>query len=113
MSNIKTVSYTHLGIDTVRACDGEECVALFEASAVGSFDLILMDIQMPRKNGYEAAVLIRAAERPDALLPILAMSANAYAEDIAAATEAGMDGYLTKPINMNAWVEALTRFLKL
>lgn len=102
-----------MGIDTVRACDGEECVALFEASAVGSFDLILMDIQMPRKNGYEAAVLIRAAERPDALLPILAMSANAYAEDIAAATEAGMDGYLTKPINMNAWVEALTRFLKL
>lgn len=90
--------------------DGLECVEKFRTSPAGCFDLILMDIQMPRMNGYEAAARIRAMERDDASLPILAMSANAYAEDIAAAFAAGMNGYLTKPIDMAVWMERILKF---
>ena len=94
------------------ASDGAECVMLFQDSPVGSIDLILMDIQMPRMNGCEAAEHIRALARPDASVPILAMSANAYAEDVSAALASGMDGYLTKPIDTAVWVGEIAKILQ-
>lgn len=93
------------------AYDGEECVARFKDSPVGSIDLILMDIQMPKVNGYEAAACIRALSRPDASVPILAMSANASEEDVSAALKSGMNGYLTKPIDLAVWMEEIARVL--
>ena len=92
--------------------NGAECAAAFRHSREGEFDLILMDIQMPVMNGYEAARQIRAAERPDSDIPIFAMSANAYAEDKQKAAAAGMSGYLTKPIDLKVWLEEISRCLK-
>lgn len=94
------------------ASDGAECVAVFEQSPVGSIDLILMDIQMPRMNGYEATAYIRGLTRPDAAVPILAMSANAYAEDVSVALASGMNGYLTKPIDTAVWIGEISKILK-
>lgn len=91
--------------------DGAECVRAFAAMPEGSFDLILMDIQMPVMNGYEAARKIRSMDRKDSDIPIFAMSANAYAEDIAEAKQAGMTGYLTKPINLNVWLNEIRQCL--
>ncbi len=93
--------------------NGEECTEAFRCSREGAFDLILMDIQMPVMNGYEAARQIRAMERPDFGIPIFAMSANAYAEDKKEAAAAGMSGYLTKPINLREWLEEIGRCLKI
>ena len=102
---------TEAGAAVMWGMDGVDCVSIFTASAEGSFDLILMDIQMPRMNGYEAAKHIRSLARSDASLPILAMSANAYAEDMAAAAEAGMNGYLTKPIDLSVWMNEIQKCL--
>lgn len=108
---IVKIVLTESGASTICVKDGMECVETFQSSASGCFDLILMDIQMPRMDGYEAAKRIRAMERGDASLPILAMSANAYYEDISAACAAGMDGYLTKPIDIPAWMEQIRKFI--
>ena len=90
-------------VDIEEAEDGEEAVNLFTQAAPGYYDLIFMDIQMPRLNGYEAARRIRATERDDARdIPIIAMTANAYREDIDRAIAAGMDGHLSKPIDIDA-----------
>ena len=91
--------------------NGAECAAAFRHSREGEFDLILMDIQMPVMNGYEAARQVRAMERPDSDIPIFAMSANAYAEDKQKAAAAGMSGYLTKPIDIKIWLEEIRRCL--
>ena len=88
-----------LGAEVESAADGEEAVRAFERSDVGHFDLVLMDIQMPRMNGLEAARAIREMDRPDAAtVPIYAMSANAFEEDRKHSMEAGMNGHLSKPI---------------
>ncbi len=89
------------------ACDvavnGQEAVRLFEASSPGHYDMILMDVQMPVMNGYEATRAIRASAHPEARrIPIVAMTANTFAEDVRNALDAGMDGHLAKPIDMNA-----------
>ena len=82
------------------ADDGAAGVALFRRSSPGYYDMILMDIQMPVMNGYDAARAIRALPRPDAAaIPILAMTADAFPEDVAAATAAGMTGHLAKPLD--------------
>lgn len=99
------------GASMESAMDGRQCVDRFRSSAPGFFDLILMDIQMPVMNGYEAAACIRAMNRSDSSVPILAMSANAYAEDIAAAAAAGMNGYLTKPIDVAGWLATIEKVL--
>ena len=84
-----------------RAVDGKEVLERFRSSRPGTYDMILMDIQMPEMNGYEATEAIRALERPDAdTLPIVAMTANAYADDIQRAYDAGMDAHISKPVDL-------------
>ena len=81
--------------------NGLLAVERFGRSAVGEFDAILMDVQMPVMNGHEAARAIRALDREDSRrIPIIAMTANAFAEDEKAALDAGMDAHVPKPLNM-------------
>ena len=82
-----------------RAVDGADAVHRFEESEQGAYDVILMDIQMPEMNGWEATEVIRKLDRADAGLPIFAMSANAFAEDQRRSLESGMDGHINKPVN--------------
>lgn len=102
------------GLVVTRAIDGQDVIDQFRAAPAGSFDLILMDIMMPKQNGYEATQAIRSmADRPDGkTIPIVAMTANAFAEDIAAAHAAGMNGHLAKPIDMDEVVKVICRVLK-
>ncbi len=82
--------------------NGKEALDMFTSSEPGAYDIILMDVQMPVMGGYEATRAIRAAAHPSAKsVPILAMTANAFNEDIAAAVEAGMNGHIAKPIDVN------------
>ncbi len=94
------------------ANDGTEAVKIFSNSKENFYDLIFMDIQMPTMNGYEAAKNIRALNRPDAnTVPIVAMTANAFREDIEQAMDSGMNAHVAKPIDMEKLIEALKRFL--
>lgn len=87
------------GINATCAVNGEETVRLFQASTDGTFDLILMDIQMPVMDGYEAARQIRVSAHPQAAtIPIIALSADAFAEDIKRALSCGMSAHVAKPI---------------
>ena len=101
------------GMQVTRAIDGQDVIDQFRAAPAGSFDLILMDIMMPRQNGYEATLAIRSMpDRPDGrTIPIVAMTANAFAEDIAAAHAAGMNDHLAKPIDMDEVVKVICRVL--
>ena len=88
------------GISADRACNGQECVQLLDKAAPGTYDLILMDIQMPVMTGLEATTLIRRLEQPKkARIPIIAMTANAFAEDINTYMDAGMNGHISKPLD--------------
>ncbi|MDR1689688.1 MAG: transporter substrate-binding domain-containing protein [Clostridiales bacterium] len=99
-------------IETTEAVNGEEAVSIFEKSPEGYFHLILMDIQMPVMDGYEATKAIRNLKRADAeKIPIVAMTANAYKEDIEAAKDAGMNSHLAKPIDTDKLFNTLTEFL--
>jgi len=90
------------GAEVVTAHDGRAAVDAFGASAPGSFDCILMDLMMPVMSGFEAARTIRGLSRPDAgAVPIIALSANAFEEDIAMTKDAGMNGHLAKPVDMD------------
>lgn len=92
--------------------DGARMVEAFTSAEPGTYDVILMDIQMPGMNGYEAARVIRSLDRADAKeIPIIAMTANAFAEDVQAALEAGMNAHVAKPIDMNMLRAALGRVL--
>ena len=99
--NMDIVTYIleHEGAEVICAEDGETALRLFSESAEGSIDLILMDIRMPGINGYEAAERIRAMKRSDADIPIIAMTANVYEEDIERAKKAGMNDHLAKPMD--------------
>ncbi len=95
------------------AVNGREAVEMFERSAPGYYDMILMDVQMPEMNGYEATRTIRASSHPMArTIPIVAMTANTFAEDVRNAMDAGMDGHLAKPIDMDKVRELVGRLLK-
>lgn len=86
--------------EVIQAFNGKECVNIFEASEPGSIDVILMDIQMPEMNGYEATKIIRRCSHPCAqTVPIFAMTANAFTEDVTASFSAGMNGHISKPID--------------
>ena len=94
------------------APNGQEALEMFESSRPGTYDMILMDVQMPVMNGYDAARAIRACGHPQAAsIPIVAMTANAFAEDVRNALDAGMNGHLSKPIDMNAVREMVGRLL--
>ena len=96
------------GALTDPAEDGKQAVDAFSAAPEGAYTMILMDVQMPVMDGYQAARAIRALNRPDAAtVPIYAMTANTFAEDIARARDAGMNGHLAKPIDINALMQAL------
>ena len=99
---------------TVESADnGSEGGALFTASETGQYDIILMDVQMPVMDGYEATRAIRASVHPDAnSIPILAMTANAFNEDVAAAVAAGMNGHIAKPIDVTALYRLLASHFK-
>ena len=94
------------------AVNGAAGLAMFESSPVGYYDLILMDVQMPVMNGYEATWRIRELPRADAKkVPILAMTADAFAEDIAKSCSVGMDGHLSKPLNVTAMYRTINGLL--
>ena len=93
--------------------NGLQCTELFTGSAKGSFDAILMDIQMPVMNGYEAAQAIRSSTHPQSVtIPIIAMTANAFAEDIKNALSAGMNAHIAKPIDPQKLYETLAAYIK-
>jgi signal transduction histidine kinase/ABC-type amino acid transport substrate-binding protein len=95
-----------------RAKDGVECMDMLEKAANGTYRLILMDIQMPVMNGYDAAKKIRQMDDPQkAGIPIIAMTANAFSEDKQAALDAGMNDHVAKPINMNILVPTIRKYL--
>lgn len=100
-----------VGFEIERAENGQICVEKFEQSAIGSYDLILMDIRMPVMNGYEAARAIRTLERPDAGLPIIAMTADAFAEDIQRSLDSGMNEHIAKPLNIEHLIQLLKKYL--
>lgn len=99
------------GMQVTRAVGGVEAVELFSTYPAGTFDLVLMDIMMPRMNGYDAARAIRQmTERPDGrTIPIVAMTANAFAEDIQDAIDAGMNEHLSKPIDPKLFVRGAAK----
>lgn len=100
------LAVTHAEVETAE--NGKDAVEMFSASDENWYSMILMDIQMPVMNGYQAAEAIRAEDRPDAMtVPIYAMTANTFAEDIARARESGMNGHLAKPIDINALMHTL------
>ena len=100
------------GCTVDRAKDGVECVDMLEKAANGTYQLILMDIQMPVMNGYDAARKIRGLDDPQkANIPIIAMTANAFTEDRQVALDAGMNDHIAKTINMNVLVPTLRKYL--
>ena len=89
-----------------------EAVDTFVKNPRGSFDIILMDIQMPVMDGYEATRKIRSVNRPDAKkIPIIAMTANAFTEDVQAALDAGMNAHIAKPIDVKALYAEIRKFI--
>ena len=96
-----------------KAWNGQEAVEIFRKSGPGEFDVILMDIMMPVMNGYEAAKTIRSMDREDAkVIPIIAMTANAFTEDRLRAKEAGMDEHIAKPIDGKLLVKVIHKLVK-
>ena len=92
--------------------NGQIAVDIFTASAPGTFDAILMDIQMPVLDGYQAADKIRALDRTDAkTVPIVAMTANAFIEDVKTAKEHGMNGHVAKPLEVRELTAALKKWI--
>ena len=101
------------GADVTKAWNGQEAVELFRKSGPGGFDVILMDIMMPVMNGYEAAKMIRSLDRKDAkVVPIIAMTANAFTEDRLKAKEAGMDEHIAKPVDVKLLVKVISRLVE-
>ena len=112
-AEIAMVQLEELGIHITRASDGKEALKIFASNQPGTFDIIFMDIMMPKMNGYEATKAIRTLQnRPDArTIPIIAMTANAFAEDVQASLDAGMNGHLSKPIVIDEVVKTIARNL--
>lgn len=101
----------HDGALVTTAANGKEALELFQAKPAGAFDAILMDVMMPEMNGYEATRAIRLCDKPDAAdVPIIAMTANAFTEDVARATESGMNDHLSKPIEIEKLKATLAKY---
>lgn len=101
------------GLQVTIANNGREAVELFEQAKPGTYQIIFMDVMMPVMNGYEAAKAIRALDRPDAAqIPIITMTANAFAEDVQAALDAGMNEHIAKPLEADVIARVLEQWLK-
>ena len=103
---------TSLGLELDWAENGRVCVEKFSAAAQGHYDAILMDLRMPIMTGYEATRAIRALDRPDASLPIIAMTADAFSEDIQRCLDAGMNAHISKPIDLREVSRLLEKYLE-
>ena len=113
-AELATLLLEDSGMTVTRAADGQEAVDLFADHPAGTYDVILMDIMMPKMDGHQAAKAIRAmyADRPDAEeIPIIALSANAFSEDVQASLDAGMNGHVSKPLNMEEVTKVIERNL--
>ena len=100
------------GADSEVKTDGVQALQEFRTAAPGTYDAVLMDIQMPEMNGYDTARCIRGMKRSDAgEIPIIAMTANAFAEDVKAAMDAGMTAHVAKPIDVEVLRETLMKIL--
>ena len=93
--------------------DGHVCVDMFQAKDPGYYDAVLMDLRMPIMNGYEATEAIRGLDRPDAkTIPIIAMTADAFAEDIKKCLDCGMNAHVAKPIDVREVSRLLQKYMK-
>ena len=101
-----------LGLEMDRAENGQACIEIFEQSEPHYYDAILMDIRMPVMTGYDAALNIRALDRDDSDLPIIAMTADAFAEDIQRCLTCGMNAHISKPIDINEVARQLRRHIR-
>ena len=112
-AEIAMVQMEELGVRVTRVSDGIEAVKTFAENPPDTFDMIFMDIMMPKMNGYEATEAIRAMQdRPDARrIPIIAMTANAFAEDIHAAKTIGMNEHIAKPLDLNNLGRTLKKWI--
>ena len=95
-----------------QAADGKEAVEMFAASAPGTYDAVLMDVMMPELDGLAATRAIRGMDRPDAQLPIIAMTANLFDEDVAACLAAGMDAHIPKPLEAGQMIRTIAEWLE-
>ena len=103
---------TDVGMEWEWAENGKICLEKFQASEPGQYDVILMDIRMPIMNGYETTQAIRALERSDAkTIPIIAMTADAFSEDIQQCLECGMNAHTAKPINLDEVISLLKKYI--
>ena len=102
---------TEAGLELERAENGQICIEKFEQSEIGFYDAVLMDIRMPVMNGYDATKGIRALQRVDANLPIIAMTADAFSEDIQRSLDSGMNEHIAKPIDINRLMQILEKYL--
>lgn len=112
--NMEIAEFTlqNAGAKITKAWNGQEAVEIFQASSIGDFDVILMDVMMPVMDGYEATKTIRALSREDAkTIPIIAMTANAFSEDKIKAEEAGMNEHIAKPINMKLLIRIVSKLV--
>ena len=114
-AELATIMLEDAGMIVTRASDGKEVVDLFKNHPRGTYDLILMDIMMPNMDGHQAAKAIRALgiERSDAVtIPIIALSANAFIDDIQESLDSGMNDHISKPINMEELIDTITKYIK-
>ena len=100
------------GLELEWAENGEICVKKFQQSPEGYYDAVLMDIRMPVMGGYEATQVIRTLERPDRDLPIIAMTADAFAEDVRRSLDCGMNAHIAKPIDVQEVMRLLEKYMK-
>ena len=112
-AEIAAVQLEEFRMNVERAVDGKNAVEIFRNHPEGTFDVILMDIMMPEMNGYEAAKAIRVMnDRPDGKnIPIIAMTANSFAEDVQASLDAGMNAHLSKPIVIDEVIKTILRYV--
>ena len=112
-AEIAMMQLEEYGMQVTLAVDGKQAVEIFTDNPEGTFDVILMDIMMPQMNGYEATRAVRNLDdRPDGrMIPIIAMTANAFDEDRKAAKDCGMNGFISKPIDMEEVLQVLNRVL--
>ena len=111
--DISEILLTDAGASVTKAMNGQQAVDIFRENKPGTFDVILMDVMMPVMNGYDATKCIRSLERTDAKeIPIIAMTANAFAEDVEKAKQMGMNDHLAKPLDIQKMMTVVTKYVK-